>query len=198
MAKDPKQQNSMPGRPGEPAQHDSPTRALAGRLMNEVRQFVVMFLYLWILFGLFVLNQVLTLEQHGLSIALSGFAMLNALVLAKVMMIVEYFDFSRWLRGGPLVYPVVFESLLLSVLFIVFHFVERVVMGLLKGEALQQSIPNIAGGGPLGLICIGCILLFSLLPFFAFKHLSRVLGPGYVYGLFFRGPSAAAAEGSPR
>ena len=181
MAKDPKQQNSMPGRPGEPAQHDSPTRALAGRLMNEVRQFVVMFLYLWILFGLFVLNQVLTLEQHGLSIALSGFAMLNALVLAKVMMIVEYFDFSRWLRGGPLVYPVVFESLLLSVLFIVFHFVERVVMGLLKGEALQQSIPNIAGGGPLGLICIGCILLFSLLPFFAFKHLSRVLGLSLIH-----------------
>jgi hypothetical protein len=150
------------------------------------------------LFGLFVLNQVLTLEQHGMNIALSGFAMLNALVLAKVMMVVEYFDFSRWLRGKPLVYPVVFESLLLSVLFMLFHFVERLAMGLLRGETLRDSMPNLAGGGMLGLLCIGCILLFSLLPFFAFKHLSRVLGASYVYGLFFGGASAATTDGQAR
>jgi hypothetical protein len=114
------------------------------------------------------------------------------------MMVVEYFDFSRWLRGKPLVYPVVFESLLLSVLFMLFHFVERLAMGLLRGETLRDSMPNLAGGGMLGLLCIGCILLFSLLPFFAFKHLSRVLGASYVYGLFFGGASAATTDGQAR
>lgn len=198
MAPVSRQKESPPAKPaGTPAQ-DSPTRAIAGRLMAEVRQFMVMFLYLWILFGLFVMNQVLTLEQHGMSIALSGFAMLNALVLAKVMMVVEYFDFSRWLRDKPLVYPVVFESLVLSVLFIVFHFVEHIVIGFLKGETLQESMPNLAAGGMLGLLCIGGILLFSLLPFFAFKHLSRVLGAGYVYGLFFGRASTPSAEGQAR
>lgn len=193
MATEPAQ-NGSAGKQGRPAPANSPTRAIAGKLMVEVRQFVVMFLYLWILFGLFVLNQVLTLEQHGMSIALSGFAMLNALVLAKVMMVVEYFDFSRWLGGKALVYPVVFESLLLTVLFIVFHFIEHIVIGYMKGETLRESLPSLAAGGMLGLLCIACILLFSLLPFFAFKHLSRVLGAGFVYGLFFRGPSPAPKQ----
>lgn len=173
---------------GKGAQNGSDgTRSLTGKLISEVRQFVIMFLYLWILFGLFLLNQVVTLDQHGMSIVLNGFALLNALVLAKVMMVVEYFDFSRWLSGRPLIYPVVFESLLLALLFIVFHVVERMVMGFLGGESLRASVPLIGGGGFIGLVSVACILLFSLIPFFAFKHLSRVLGAKYVASLFFGG-----------
>lgn len=171
-----------------PELQDSPSRRIAARLASELRQFVVMFLYLWILLGLFVLNQYLSLEQRGITVVLSGFALLNALILAKVMMVAEYFDLTHWLRNRPLIYPVVYESLLLAILFIVFHFVEREVIGLLGGKSLRESLPMMGGGGLLGVVCVACILFFSLIPFFAFKHLSRVLGANRVVALFLRDP----------
>ena len=48
-----------------------------------------MFLYLWVLFGLFVLNGTIILHQHGISFSSQGFAVISALVLAKVMLVAE-------------------------------------------------------------------------------------------------------------
>ena len=56
-----------------------------------------MFLYLWVLFGLFVLNERIILGQRGISLPLQGFAVLNALILAKVMLIADYF--VTWAPG---------------------------------------------------------------------------------------------------
>ena len=52
----------------------------------------MLFLYLWILFGVFVLNQGVVLREHGINFAMQGFAFINALVFAKVMMLFEVFD----------------------------------------------------------------------------------------------------------
>ena len=52
----------------------------------------MLFLYLWILFGVFVLNQGVVLREHGFDFAMQGFAFINALVFAKVMMLFEIFD----------------------------------------------------------------------------------------------------------
>jgi len=40
------------------------------------------------------------------------------------------------------------------------------------------------GGGTFGLLSVACILFFSLVPFFAFKNLSRVIGAKLVMALF--------------
>jgi hypothetical protein len=42
-----------------------------------------------------------------------GFAFINALVFAKVMMLFEVFDPGRWPRARPLIYPILYETLLL-------------------------------------------------------------------------------------
>src|SRR4029077_6675448 len=118
-------------------------RSVKAKAIGEVRSFLVLFFYLWILFGVFVLNQGLLLPAAGFNFAMQGFAFITALVFAKVMMLFEIFDPGRWLRKRPLIYPILYETLLLTVLFLVAHVLEKTIEGLLRGKAIADSLPAI-------------------------------------------------------
>jgi len=92
---------------------------------------------------------------------------------------------GAWWRGRPLIYPIVTNSLLLSVLFICFHVIEKVVIGLVNGESLAQSVPAIGGGGFVPILCVALILFVSLIPFFAFRFVSRELGADRLNAMLF-------------
>ncbi len=158
------------------------------RAVEEVRRFVVLFLYLWVLFGLFVLNERIILRQHGLGFAAQGFAFFNALVLAKVMLVAEDLNLGRWLDRRPLIWPILHDSFLFTVLFIVFHIAEQVVIGLFKGQSATSSVPAVGGGGLAGLLCVAVISFVALIPFFAFRNLSRALGADRLNALLFGPP----------
>jgi hypothetical protein len=85
-----------------------------------------------------------------------------------------------------LIYSILYESLLLTALFICFHVVEHIVIGRFKGEALATSVPHIGGGGLAWLACVAGILFIALIPFFAFKYIGRALGEGRLRAMLFR------------
>ena len=151
---------------------------LKARAIAEFKRFLVLFLYLWLMFGLFALHERIILREQGINFTAQGLALINALVLAKVMLLAEAVDFGRWLKRRPLIYPILHDAFLFAALFIVFHVVEDVVIGLVHGEAVRASIPVIGGGGLAGLISVAVILFVALIPYFAVKNLSLALGPG--------------------
>lgn len=182
---------------GEPAHSDtgpalnssgqthSRGRKVTERAVDEVKRFLVLFLYLWVLFGVFVLYERIILSQRGMGFSLQGFALFNALVLAKVMLVAEDLDLGRWLERRPLIYPIVYESFLFMVVFICFHVIEKVAVGLVTGKTVAASVPVIGGGGLAGLICVAVIYFVALIPYFAFQNVSRVLGPGRLNAMLF-------------
>jgi hypothetical protein len=92
------------------------------------------------------------------------------------MLMTDDLDLGRWFRHWPLLYTIVFEAFLFSVIFLCFHVVEKVLIGMIDRETLAASIPAIGRGGIPGVACVAAILSVSLLPFFAFKNLRRRLG----------------------
>lgn len=180
---------------GEPAR-DARSK-LRERIVEEAKRFVVMFLYLWLLFGLFVLNERIILGQRGIHFASQGFALINALVLAKVMLIADHLNFDGFTRSRPLIYSILLESFFLTVLFVSFHIIEHVVIGLFYGESLQASIPAIGGGGYAGLASVALILFVVLIPFFGFRNVRRVLGPDRLNAMLF-GTRISTAEAPSR
>ncbi|MBL8583815.1 MAG: hypothetical protein JNL61_16520 [Rhizobiaceae bacterium] len=158
---------------------------LRARMVAMGKQFLVLFLYLWVLFGLFVLNERIILNQHGIGFAAHGFAVFNAFVLAKVMMIAQHLNLSRWLNKRPLIYPILHDSFAFAIIFIVFHLLEMLIVRLVKGEAASAAIPNIGGGGIAGILCVAVIFFVALIPFFAFTAFNRVLGPDRMRSILF-------------
>src|ERR1700677_2605422 len=142
-------------------------RSLKAKAADEFRRFFVLFLYLWVLFGVFVLNQGVVMREHGINFPMLGFAFINALVFAKVMMLFEMFDPGRWLRARPLIYPILYETLLLTVLFLVAHVIEKTIEGMLRGKTFIDSMPVLTGAGLPGFVSIAVILFVELIPFLA-------------------------------
>jgi len=160
-------------------------RSVKERLIEEFKRFLVMFVYLWVLFGLFALHEKIVLRESGLDFTRQGFALINALVLAKVMLIAEGLGLGRHLTSRALIYPILLQSFAFTVVFILFHVLESVVVGMIHGETAAASVPLIGGGGFVGLLCVAVIFFFALMPFFAFREVSRKLEPGRLNALLF-------------
>ena len=167
------------------SENRSAPRNIKARFKDELVRFLFLFLYLWILFSVFVIIHDIILRQEGRPLASQGFALINALVLGKVMLVFEDLDLGRWLEKRPLIYPILFETSVLTILFLCFHVVEKTIEGLFRGQTLADSLPKIGGGGFVGFTSVAVILFVALIPFFAFRNLKRVLGADRMHELIF-------------
>jgi len=154
------------------------------KVLNEAKKFLNMFLYFWIMLSLFALHKYILVEQSRLGSDL-GFALVNALILAKVMLVGETINLADRFKNQPLIYPIVYKSAIFSLLLIGFNVVEESARGLLKGETFAASIHELNGGRFGGILIISMIMFVALIPFFAFKEISAQIGPEKLYELFF-------------
>jgi hypothetical protein len=169
--------------------------AFKEKAAEEFRSFLILFLYLWVLFAAFVLTQSIVLREEGINFTMQGFAFINALVFAKVMMVFEMFDPGRWLRKRPLIYPILYETLLLTALFLVVHVLEKVIEGLFHGKTIAESLPKIGGGGLAGLLSASVMMFIALVPFFGLRNLGLAMGKGRLQAMLFGDGSAREAGG---
>jgi hypothetical protein len=151
-------------------------RGLKQRAWDEVVRFAAIVIYLWVMFGTFALHESVVSAKDHINYHFYGFALLNAVVLGKVMLVAEDLHFADWVKDRPLVYPILCKAVSFSILFLVFDVVEEMVVGVIKGMTIGQSIPEIGGGSLSGAIFVAIILSVALIPFFAFREIGRVLG----------------------
>jgi hypothetical protein len=65
--------------------------------IDETRKLFVIFIYLWVLLSVFSLHKALVLNDESL-IYHQGFAIINALALAKVVLVGEFFSCRRQIK----------------------------------------------------------------------------------------------------
>jgi hypothetical protein len=153
-----------------------PQRTLKEKASEEFRRFLVIFLYLWIVFGLLSIHKSIILSQHHLDTEENAFAIINAFVFAKVLLIGEHFNLGTRFRDRPLIYPILYRSFVFSLVLIGFHIVESVAMGLFHGRTIAESLPPFLGWNPRGLLAVGIMCFVLLLPFFGFRVITQVIG----------------------
>ena len=168
-------------------------RGLKQRLFDQVIQFLAIAFYLWVMFGVFALHESVVSAKDHIEYHFYGFALVNALILGKVMLVAEDLHFADWFKNRPLIYPILCRAIAFSTLFLVFDVVEEVVVGVFKGKTIGESIPSIGGGSPSGVFFVGIILAVALIPFFAFRAVGRAIGERELHALMFTGGPKAAA-----
>jgi hypothetical protein len=153
---------------------------------RELKRLVAIVLYLWVMFGLYVLNEAIIKGEEHINFAAHGFALINAIVLAKVLLIAEDLNFANRFEDSPLVFPILYKSLAFAILFVGAHIGESELIGLLHGRTAIGSFPPIGGGTVKGFLCVVAIMFVSLIPFFAFREIGRVIGADKVWALLFK------------
>lgn len=151
-------------------------RSLKERAIHEIKRLAAMFVYLFVLLGLFQIHEYIVLARHQLPYERWGFALINAAVLAKVMLVAEDLRLGGRLEDRPLIYSVLYKSILFAGVFICFLVIEHVIVGQWRGMTIAESIPSIGGGGVIGMAAVALITSFALIPYFAFREIGRIIG----------------------
>ncbi len=125
---------------------------------------------------MFFVHEWVVLASNNIGFRFYGLAVVNALVLSKIMLIAEGLKFADGLKNKPLVYPIAFKSISFSALLMISYIVEEIVVGLFHGMGMAESFPKVGGGGLVGVLTVGGIMCIALVPFFAFREISRVIG----------------------
>jgi hypothetical protein len=192
--------NREPGlSPAEGASTNGRKSNMKEGAVHQLREFLAMFIYLWVLLALFVINQSAVLAREHQNYQAHFFAFVNALILAKVLLIFEDLHLGNRFRDKPLLYSIFYKCFLFTIFFIGFHILEKVIGGAWSGRTIAQSILTIGGGTLKGVLSTGATVFVALIPFFAFREISRVIGPSELWSLLLnRGTRVYTLQSRPQ
>ena len=156
---------------------------LKQKAKHELREMLELSLYLAFFFCALAVYDMLLLRQYSIDYWTFGFALINALVITKVIMIGEYAKLGRRHENKSLLVPAVWKAFVFGLLVYAFHIVEEAIKRLIHGEPLittprEIHFDQLAGRS----IVVFCIFV----PLFAFREFRRVMGEDEFNKLVFR------------
>ena len=162
--------------------------------MAELKVFAVVALYLWLFLGSFAAYRRLILAESGVAYVHYGVALVEALVIAKVVLVGRIFGFSRRFEDRRLVVPVIYKSVVFALLVIGFSVLEHLLVGWIHDRSALDGLRELFSVGVYEIGARILMLTVAFVPFFAFYELGRVLGMRRLADLFFVQPRAAPAH----
>ena len=164
--------------------------SLKERALAELRAFWALAIYLWLFLGSFVLYRRLILAETGTSYLHYGIALIEALVVAKVVLVGRMFGFSHRFDDRRLIVPVAYKTILFAVLVALFTVVEKIVEGWIQGKGLLGGLREVERLGVYEIAARMLTLVVAFVPIFAFGEIGRVIGHERLAALFFSKPEA--------
>lgn len=161
---------------------------------EELKAFLLITLYLWLFLGSFATYRRLIAAEGGVPYLHYGIALIEALIVAKIILIGDLFQFSRRFQDKPLIAPVIYRSVLFGGLVLLFGLAEHIVEGWFNGDGLIGGVSGIRQLGADEVAARVLMMMVALVPLVAFSEISRALGPGRLRAMFF-GKAEARATG---
>jgi hypothetical protein len=159
---------------------------LKEKAAEELRLLALITAYLAAFFIAFLTYRRLISREFGVSSFRYGFALLEAVVIAKVILIGKALGLGRKASGRSLAFSVLRSALVYGVLVGGFAILEHVVEGLVHGKTLAASLEAFLSMGVYEILGRTLVLFVAFIPFFAFWDLGRLVGDQKLFDLFFR------------
>ena len=172
---------------------NSKKAGLKENITHQIGELAKIFVYLAFFFCAVSTYRMLLLNEFHVSYFDYGAALINALIVAKVILLGEDAHLGKRYEARPLIVSALYKAFLFALLVFGFHIVEEATKRLLHGNNLAGAVHDIRIDD---LLARSVIIFCAFIPLFAFLELRRVLGDGTLHALFFRaGASAKSATG---
>jgi hypothetical protein len=171
----------------------SKSSSVKQKAVHELEELVAIFLYLAFFFCAVTTYSMLLLNDFHVSYFSFGTALINALLVAKVILIGEYAHLCKKHEAEPVFLAAAYKAFLFSLLVFAFHMVEEVIKRLWHGETFGTAYHRIRINE---LLARTLVIFCTFLPLFAFRELRRVLGEDEFRALFFRKDTTPKANAS--
>jgi hypothetical protein len=162
---------------------ESKKPTLKQKAAHELQEFLGIFLYLAFFFCALSTYSMLLLNRFQVSYFTYGAALINALVIAKVILIGEYARLGTKHESKPIFQSALYKAFVFGLLVFGFHIVEEMIKRLIHGEDIARASHGIR----LDELLARSVVIFStFLPLFAFRELQRIMGEDKFRDLFFK------------
>jgi len=158
------------------------------KIKHELREMTELFVYLAFFFVALAVYDMLLLRRYSVEYLTITFALLNAAVITKVIMIGEYTKLGRRHEDKALLISAVWKAFVFGLLVFAFHVIEEVIKRLIHGEDMARAsrelrLEQFAGRA----IVVFCVFV----PLFAFREFRRAMGEEEFRSLVFGGNEKA-------
>ena len=152
------------------------------RVKHELKEMLSLSLYLAFFFCALAIYDMLLLRQYNVEYWTITFALINALVITKVIMIGEAAKLGKRHEDKALLVSAVWKALVFGLLVFAFHVVEELIKRLIHGSDLAKAssdirLEQLAGRS----IIVFCVFV----PLFAWREFRRVMGEEHFHALVF-------------
>ena len=174
-----------------PAHHTE----LKQRALKELEKYLIVAAFLFFFFGSVTTYRRLVLAEYHIGYFAYGWALVKALILAKVILIGEIFHLGKRFEGRRMIWAVLGKTLVFGLFIAAFGVGEHLLAALFHHRAIQEEFRFSREQG-YELLARVQLEIVALLPLFAFNEFDRVLGEGKVAALLF-GPEGQRPSKEP-
>jgi hypothetical protein len=164
------------------------------RAMHELKEFVILAVYLYVTLGAVMLMKTAVLHTEGIEFSPWGIAIVKAVILAKFMLLGNAMKIGVRTTTSPLIWPTLHKAFAFLVLLIVMTIIEEAVVGMFHHQSIDVSLGELVGSRLEETLAGFVIMLLVLIPLFAFRVLSEALGEGRLERMFFVDRSHSARD----
>src|ERR1700690_2241288 len=122
---------------------DPQKTSLKKKSAPELGEVAILFVYLAFFFCALATYSMLLLGKFHISYFNYGAALINALVITKVILIGEAVHLGKKLEARPLVYSAVHKAFVFGLLVFAFHILEEVIKRLIHGESMAGAFREV-------------------------------------------------------
>jgi hypothetical protein len=155
------------------------------KLKHEGKKFLIIFLYLAPCLTVLLLFKQAVLADYQINYFRHGYAVVEALILSKMIVLGQAWRVGEKYQEAPLIYPTLYKALMFTLLIIVFSIIEHLLDGFLHHERLAETIQKMLADGWHEMLANALIMFFIFIPFFAFQEVGRLTGEDKLFELFF-------------
>lgn len=160
------------------------------KVIHELYLFLIYTLFFTFFLSLFGTYKRLILKEYAISYIHYGFNFIEALILSKVLLLGQKFNLGARFEDKPLIYSVVYKTLIFSLFAFIFGIIEHFFMGFIRKEKFGDLYKELIEINIDQIFASAVVMSTVFFLFFAFFELARVLGEKKLIDLFFRRTSS--------
>lgn len=157
------------------------------KMLLELKRLIGYFIFFALYFCAFTFYSRLLLEKYQIEAVFKyGYAIIEALILAKLIILGESFNLGERFKNRPLIIPTIYKTAVFSLFVVVMTIIEEFVMGFIRGKSSETILEHLIDQGFYEIAAKMVVMLFVFILFFAFTETAKALGGTKLYDLFMR------------
>jgi hypothetical protein len=156
------------------------------KLISETKKYIGVATFLFFFFEAFSTYRRLILAQYQIDYFEFGYSLIEALILAKVVLIGDMLHIGERFRDHPLIIPTIYKTLCFSLFVLLFSVMEHIVSGFIHRMSIAEIVHEVESAGRAEILAKVLVMFIAFIPMFAIWELGAAVAEGRLFEMFFQ------------